>query len=51
MPIMDPFRDLLMEGLSAKLSTFEDVSNNYVINMEPRQHYMGARMQQANKNK
>lgn len=32
-----------MEGLSAKLKTFEDVSNNYMINMEPRQHYMGAR--------
>jgi hypothetical protein len=42
---MEPFRDILMEGLSAKLKTFEDVSNNYSINMEPRAHYMNARMQ------
>lgn len=42
---MEPFKDLLMEGLSAKLKTFEDVSNNYLINMEPRINYMGARME------
>ena len=35
-----------MEGLSAKLQTFEDVSNNYMIQMEPRLHYQSAQMEQ-----
>lgn len=34
-----------MEGLSAKLKTFEDVANNnYSIVMEPRKNYMNARI-------
>ena len=41
---MEPFREILMEGLSAKLKNFEDVSSNYSINMNPRQNYMQARM-------
>ncbi len=36
-----------MEGLSAKLKTFEDVSNNYLINMEPRVNYMSAKQEQG----
>lgn len=46
MEIMNPFRDLLMEGLSAKLKSFEDVSNTYLIKMEPRLHYASALMEQ-----
>lgn len=42
MEIMEPFRDLLMEGLSAKLKSFEDANSNYLINMEPRLHYTSA---------
>ena len=42
MEIMEPFRDLLMEGLSAKLKSFEDANSNYLINMEPRLHYASA---------
>lgn len=41
---MQPFRDILMEGLSAKLKTFEDVTTNYSISMEPRANYMNARI-------
>lgn len=41
---MEPFREVLMEGLSAKLKTFEDVTTNYSISMEPRTNYMNARI-------
>lgn len=31
-----------MEGLSAKLKSFEDANSNYLINMDPRLHYNSA---------
>ena len=41
-PIMEPFKEILMEGLSAKLKSFEDISSNYSILTNPRKHYAHA---------
>lgn len=38
-PALAPFRDVLMEGLSAKLKNFEPNSLLYSINTNPRLHY------------
>ena len=38
-PLLDKFRDVLMEGLSAKLRNFEPNSQMYIINNNPRAHY------------
>lgn len=37
--ILAPFRELLMEGLSAKLKSHEPSSLNFQINMNPRMYY------------
>ena len=42
-PVIEPFRELFIEGLSSKLKPFEDTSNNYSVLMEPRTNYMNAR--------
>lgn len=42
-PVIEPFRDFLIEGLSSKLKPFEDTSNAYSVLMEPRTNYVNAR--------
>lgn len=38
-PLLAPFREILLEGLSAKLKNFETSSQQYIINLAPRHHY------------
>lgn len=38
-PVLNPFKDMILEAISAKLSTYEHTTAQYSINVNPRECY------------
>jgi YhcH/YjgK/YiaL family protein len=38
-PVLEPFKDMILEAISAKLSAYENTNTNYSISLQPRDCY------------